>query len=118
VNTYYIIECKTEHRAIVKRTKTAQKTTMTDVVVSIRMPTSLVKELKILSEQNHFKDLSEEIRSVVRVKCLQYIQPNNSKLQKLHEELSQQLVIKKEWERKQQLVEDLKKIVKKLQNEK
>ncbi|MBU0472201.1 MAG: hypothetical protein KKF89_00775 [Nanoarchaeota archaeon] len=91
---------------------------MTDVVVSIRMPSSLVSELKTLADYNHYKDLSEEIRSVVRTKCLQYAQPYASELQKLREELSQQLTINKERERKSQLVEDLKKLVNELQNEK
>lgn len=91
---------------------------MTDVVVSIRMPSSLVQELKKLAEKNHFKDLSEEIRSIVRTKCLKYAQPYASELDKLRSDLSSQLAIKQEKEQRLKLVEDLKRIVEELQNEK
>jgi len=91
---------------------------MTDLVVSIRMPTSLVKELRLLAKKNHFKDLSEEIRSIVRTKCLKYSQPYASELDKLRTDLSSQLVRKQEREQRLKLVEDLKKIVDELQNEK
>ena len=91
---------------------------MTDIVVSIRMPTSLVKELKTLAQKNHFKDLSEEIRSIVRTKCLKYSQPYDSELKKLREDLSAQLSARQEREQKKKLVEDLKRIVEELQNEK
>jgi metal-responsive CopG/Arc/MetJ family transcriptional regulator len=91
---------------------------MTDVVVSIRMPSSLVKELKILAQKNHFKDLSEEIRSLVRTKCLQYKNPYASELEKLREDLSTQQEAKRQLEHKQRLIEDITKILKELQNEK
>ena len=39
---------------------------MTDAIVSVRMPLSLVDELKLLAEKNHFLDVSEEIRSLLR----------------------------------------------------
>ena len=91
---------------------------MTDIVVSIRMPSSLVKELRILADKNHFKDLSEEIRSIVRTKCLKYSQPYASELQELRSDLSSQLILKQEREQKLKLVEDLKRIVEELQNEK
>ena len=84
---------------------------MTDTVVSIRMPSYLVVELKRLAETNHFKDLSEEIRSIVRTKCLQFEQPYTSELQRLREDLSVQ-------NHKRRLIDDLKKIVEELQNEK
>lgn len=39
---------------------------MADQIVSVRMPSSLVDELKDLAEKNHFLDVSEEIRSLLR----------------------------------------------------
>jgi hypothetical protein len=39
------------------------------------MPSSLVKELKILTEQNHFLDTSEFIRSLLRDKWLEQKDP-------------------------------------------
>jgi metal-responsive CopG/Arc/MetJ family transcriptional regulator len=45
---------------------------MTDSVVSVRMPSSLVQKLKSLSEKNHFMDVSEELRSVIKTKTSEY----------------------------------------------
>ena len=45
---------------------------MVDSIVSVRMPSSLVQRLKLLSKENHFLDVSEEIRSIIRIKTVQY----------------------------------------------
>jgi len=90
---------------------------MTDVVVSVRMPTSLVSKLKFLAKENHFKDLSEELRSIVRTQCIKYSQPYTSELQKLREDLSTQLEVKKKQAHKTQLISDLKDILEQLKNE-
>ncbi|MBU0666187.1 MAG: hypothetical protein ABIC91_02540 [Nanoarchaeota archaeon] len=87
---------------------------MTDTVVSVRMPSSLVRELRILSEKNHFMDLSEEIRSIVRSKCLRYSQPFSADVKKLREELKEIFEVKKEQETKQELITQLKKLSEKL----
>ena len=50
---------------------------MADTIVSVRMPSSLVQRLKSLSKENHFLDLSEEIRSIVKIKTREYKQKNN-----------------------------------------
>ena len=39
-----------------------------EVMVSVRMPSSLISKLKELSRQEDFIDLSEMVRSIVRVK--------------------------------------------------
>jgi len=46
--------------------------TVTDIIVSIRMPYSLANELKRLAKSAHFMDTSEEIRSIVRQKFLSW----------------------------------------------
>lgn len=46
---------------------------MKDTIVSVRMPSTLVKELKDLAEKNHYMDLSEELRSVIRDKVIYHI---------------------------------------------
>jgi len=43
---------------------------MSDTVVSVRMPRSLILELKRLSREHHYLDVSEEVRSIVRKKYL------------------------------------------------
>jgi|FLOH01.1.fsa_nt_gi Arc/MetJ-type ribon-helix-helix transcriptional regulator len=89
---------------------------MTDIVVSVRMPSSLVRELRSLAETNHFKDLSEEVRSVIRAKCLHYAEPYSSELKKLREELSEQFAIKKDLEHKKKLMDDLKNILEQMKD--
>jgi metal-responsive CopG/Arc/MetJ family transcriptional regulator len=53
---------------------------MTEKVISVKMPTALVKELKHLTHEHHYIDLSEQVRSVVRQKCLKYSQQESGKL--------------------------------------
>ncbi len=48
---------------------------MAERVVSVKMPKSLVRELNRLREQDHYLDLSEQIRSVVRRKSLELTNP-------------------------------------------
>lgn len=68
---------------------------MTDKLVSIRMPKGLIEELKALVEKNHYLDLSEELRSVIRRQARYY-------LEEPREENTQ---------RKQELLKELKKVL-------
>ncbi len=43
---------------------------MKDTVVSIRMPRTLTNELRSLTTINHYVDLSEQIRDVLREKSI------------------------------------------------
>jgi Arc/MetJ-type ribon-helix-helix transcriptional regulator len=45
---------------------------MKDAMISVRMPVSLIEELKDLSQKNHYVDLSEQIRDIIRQKCANY----------------------------------------------
>lgn len=45
---------------------------MKDAVVSVRIPSSLVTELKLLAKENHYVDLSEQIREIIRQNLIQY----------------------------------------------
>ena len=54
---------------------------MVDAIVSVRMPSSLVQRLKELTAENHFLDVSEELRSVIKVKTRQYSQKLTDKTQ-------------------------------------
>lgn len=83
-----------------------------ETLVSIRMPTSLVKELKSITKQSHYLDLSETIRSIVRTKCLALIDPYREEMQKFRKELKQDLLTKAKT--KQELLQDLKRITEEL----
>ena len=58
---------------------------MTDVMVSIRMPKTMFLELKELAKKQHFLDLSEQIRSIVRKKWIEHTNPELFELKKLRE---------------------------------
>lgn len=91
---------------------------MTDIVVSVRMPSSLVRELKILVTKNHFKDLSEEIRSIVRNKCFEFKPSPSSEIKQIQELIVEKLSLKEETQSKQRLISNLKKMLQELQDEK
>jgi len=52
---------------------------MKDAVVSVRIPSSLVVELKTLAKENHYVDLSEQIREIIRQKIMQFESEEQSK---------------------------------------
>jgi Arc/MetJ-type ribon-helix-helix transcriptional regulator len=72
-----------------------------DIIVSVRLPKSLVDELKDLQPVNHFMDLSDEIRFIVRRYCLSFL---NSQGQQPIEGMLEQ-------KRKEKLIQELTKII-------
>lgn len=58
------------------------------MIVSVRMPKTLSKELKKAAREKHFLDVSEEIRSIVRKKWIENTNPLLFELKKLREEVS------------------------------
>lgn len=83
-----------------------------ETLISIRMPKSLINDLKNKAKSQHYLDLSEHIRSVVRAKCLSIIDPYSSEMQKFRQEIKQDLIQKAKT--KSQLVDDLKRIIEEL----
>jgi hypothetical protein len=77
-----------------------------DVIVSVRLPKGLVDELKDIQKINHFMDLSDELRFVVRKYCLSFLnsQESQSSIQPPIELLAEQ-------KRKEKLIDDLTKII-------
>ena len=61
---------------------------MNDVMVSIRMPEGLLLRLRRLAEQEQFMDVSEEVRSIVRKRWMQFTNPElfvNNELERIKE---------------------------------
>jgi Arc/MetJ-type ribon-helix-helix transcriptional regulator len=85
---------------------------MVDSIVSVRMPSSLVQRLKELSKENHFMDLSEELRSVIKNK----IQSYQLKIGKVEEEKPKTTGFKSENIVKEELVKRLKNMIKELKH--
>lgn len=82
-----------------------------DIIVSVRLPKSLVDELKDIQKVNHFIDLSDEIRFVVRRYCLGFLNTQQSGMQPPIEVMAEQ-------KRKEKLIEDLTKIIDNLKGNK
>jgi len=80
-----------------------------DVIVSVRLPKSLIDELKDIQKINHFMDLSDEVRFVVRRYCLSFLhsQGQQSSIHPPIELLAEQ-------KRKEKLIDDLTKIIENL----
>lgn len=83
-----------------------------DIIVSVRLPKSLVEELRDIQKINHFMDLSDEIRFIVRKYCLGVMVNSNSSSTKPPIETLL------EEKRKEKLIEDLTKIIDNLKTSK
>ena len=59
-----------------------------DKIISVRMPSSLVSELKDVARKNHYLDVSETIRSVLRQTWLEHNSPGKAKLMEVKQSLS------------------------------
>jgi hypothetical protein len=83
---------------------------MTSNVVSVRMPSSLVKELKEISLKNHFMDVSDEIRYLIKQKMIEHIDPFSFQIQKLKDEIRGEVSKKSQMDRVK-FVEELNKLL-------
>jgi len=80
---------------------------MTASIVSIRMPISLLKELHEVSQKDHFKDLSEAIRSITRQEYLKQKDSLSTEISHLRNEIKENLQNKG----KKNMIKELKKIL-------
>ncbi len=87
---------------------------MKDTIVSIRIPKSLVTELKEITEKKHFLDLSELIRTIIRKKCDEYAEPYKHEVRKMRDTLEESLYQHKATKDKEKLVEELQRIIEEL----
>ena len=83
-------------------------------MVSIRMPRSLLEELKKLKATMHFMDLSEELRSIVREKYLESKDPYLYEVKKLRQEIFNELQDKYLKKARKRVIEELNKIKKEI----
>lgn len=86
-----------------------------EMLVSVRIPSSLIKELKTITKKNHFLDLSETIRSIVRHKCMAMMDPYSEEMKKFRKQMSKELLQKAKT--KTDLIQDLKRITEELAHE-
>jgi Arc/MetJ-type ribon-helix-helix transcriptional regulator len=90
---------------------------MVDSIVSVRMPSSLVQKLKRLSSENHFLDVSEEVRSIIKTKIKFYGDNSYTKTEEQIEK-KESPDYKTENIIREELVKKLKLMIKELENKK
>jgi Arc/MetJ-type ribon-helix-helix transcriptional regulator len=83
---------------------------MKDVMVSIRMPTSLADELHAIAKEEGFLDVSELIRSVARKKWLEHTKPELAQLEGLRKGIESELQKVTQKRVHEEVAEELKKI--------
>jgi Arc/MetJ-type ribon-helix-helix transcriptional regulator len=92
---------------------------MSEPLVSVRLPSSLVKELRGISEKDHYLDLSECVRSIIRTKSMQAADPYTSELREVKEEiknrLSEKAALVKQEAKKEKVTKDLRKVLEQLE---
>jgi Arc/MetJ-type ribon-helix-helix transcriptional regulator len=74
------------------------------------MPKTLFIELTKLTEENHFLDVSEQVRSVVRNKWQESANPQSYHLKKLRQEITDALKSKTSEQVSVQLIKELERI--------
>ena len=57
-------------------------------MISIRIPQSLIKELKDVSKKDHFLDLSEAVRSIIRRNWAKQKDPLSYQLKQVRKEIA------------------------------
>ena len=90
---------------------------MSDVLVSVRMPESLLLKLKKLAEKEHFMDVSEEIRSITRKNWFKFAHPELMELKRLRKDILDEIKKKSEKEIIKRVIEELNEIKKEVKKE-
>lgn len=93
---------KMDNKKIQKKEYRSKK----NIIVAVRMPKGLIEELKDLQKINHFMDLSDEIRFVIRKYST--VSSNNENAANINNKI--------ELQKKEQLIADLSKIIEGLKN--
>ena len=85
-------------------------------MISLRMPASLVKELKNNVKTNHFMDLSEEIRFIIKKNFLKYHDPYEYQIKKFKDDIKKEINDKNE-ETSIKFVNELRNLLEEIKNE-
>lgn len=89
---------------------------MVTSIVSVRMPSSLVQKLRELAKKNHFLDVSEEVRSIIKVKIRKH-KLRLGEEKPVEEKPKISVDYKTENLVKEELVRRLKRIIQEIENE-
>lgn len=76
-------------------------------MISVRLPSSLVEEVKDVSKKDHYLDLSEAVRSIIRNNWLKNKDPISFQLRRMRKEINATINQKNQ----EQLLNELKRIM-------
>ena len=83
---------------------------MNSTIVSVRIPQSLVKEVKDISTRDHFLDMSEAVRSIVRKKWLEWKDPGTYQIKQLRGDIQEAIKEKTRKSKQDMLLDELQRI--------
>ena len=90
---------------------------MNDILVSVRMPESLLSKLRELAEKDHFMDVSEEIRSITRKNWFRFTHPELMVIERLRKDVLNEVKKKSEKEITKRVIKELNEIKKEIKKE-
>ena len=90
---------------------------MNDILVSVRMPESLLSKLRELAEKDHFMDVSEEIRSITRKNWFRFTHPELMVIERLRKDILNEVKKKSEKEITKRVIKELNEIKKEIKKE-
>ncbi|MBN2454496.1 hypothetical protein JXB11_03035 [Candidatus Woesearchaeota archaeon] len=91
---------------------------MTDMLVSVRLPGSLLEELKNFVRKNHYLDISEALRAILREKWEAYSDPYAYELRELRKSITSEMKDQIAKKSEQRLIDELKKMRERIRDEK
>lgn len=89
---------------------------MENGIVSVRMPKTLITELRISAKEHHFMDLSEELRYIIKQNREKQQDPYEYELRKLKSEIRKELDSKTK-ESRIRLISELKNLLEEIKDE-
>ena len=64
---------------------------MTNQIISVRIPKSLNNKLKDYALKNHYMDVSEVVRTLLRKKAMEFRDPNSHQLKEIKKDIFQKI---------------------------
>lgn len=90
---------------------------MNEVIVSVRMPKGMADKLKALADSNHYLDVSEEIRSIIRDRSSRYSSQYDQGLRTILADLKNEIKLEHKKDTRKQVIQNLKMLLEDLQDE-
>jgi len=83
---------------------------MKSTIVSVRIPESLSKELRGKLTDDHFLDLSEAVRSIVRKRWMEWKDPGMFQIKQLRQDIKDAVLDKTKKSKEEEVLHELERI--------